>query len=69
MAHRCTASWEVEEGIWAMSLRHLVQDRQQLDCVPRLQKDQGQKEGEENTKKKLFKRVDNKTTVFTKYFF
>lgn len=55
MSHRCTASWEVEEGIWAMSLRHLVQDRQQLDCVPRLQKDQSQKQCKEATKYKLSK--------------
>lgn len=35
-----------------MSLRHLVQDRQQLDGMPWLQQEKGQKEGKEDTKKK-----------------
>ncbi len=32
-SHRCTASWKVEEGIRTMSLRHLVQHRQELDSM------------------------------------
>lgn len=32
-SHRCAASWEVEEGIRTVSLRHLVQHRQKLDSM------------------------------------
>lgn len=32
-SHRCAASWEVEEGIRTVSLRHLVQHRQKLNSM------------------------------------
>ena len=46
-SHRCTASWEVEEGIRTVSLRHLVQHRQQLDRVSWLQERGEERRGEE----------------------
>ena len=47
-SHRCTASWEVEEGIRTVSLRHLVQHRQELDCMSWLEeKRREERRGEE----------------------
>lgn len=47
-SHRCTASWKVKEGIRTVSLRHLVQHRQELDGMSRLvEKRRDERRGEE----------------------
>ena len=47
VSHRCTASWKVEESIRTMSLRHLVQHRQELDSMSRLERRGEERRGEE----------------------